>query len=53
MEARLTIMVVQQASSKPAPVVDIMEALRKSLATRRKPLASEARPASKGKLNQR
>ena len=46
--------VAQQSSSKPAPVVDIMDALRKSLATRRKPVASEARPASKGKLkNQR
>jgi DNA end-binding protein Ku len=40
--------VAQQPAAKPAPAVDIMEALRQSLAMRRKPVASEAR-ASKGK----
>jgi DNA end-binding protein Ku len=40
--------VAEQTSSKSAPVVDIMEALQKSLAIRRKPVASEAR-VSKGK----
>jgi DNA end-binding protein Ku len=40
--------VAPQSASKPAPVVDIMEALQKSLAVRRKPVASEAR-VSKGK----
>ena len=36
--------VAPQAPSKQAPVVDIMDALQKSLAMRRKPVASEARP---------
>jgi DNA end-binding protein Ku len=40
--------VAQQSVSKAAPVVDIMEALQKSLAIRRKPVASEPR-VSKGK----
>jgi DNA end-binding protein Ku len=36
----------QASVSKRAPVVDIMEALQKSLAMRRKPVASEALPAN-------
>jgi DNA end-binding protein Ku len=40
--------VAEQTSSKPVAVVDIMEALQKSLAIRRKPVASEAR-VGKGK----
>ena len=40
--------VAQQPAAKPAPAVDIMEALQQSLAMRRKPVASEAR-ASRGK----
>jgi DNA end-binding protein Ku len=45
--------VAQQFPSKPAPVVDIMEALQKSLAMRRKPVGSESRPAAKAKMKPR
>jgi DNA end-binding protein Ku len=45
--------VAQQSAAKPAPVVDIMEALQKSLALKRKPVASEARPTKAKRKTQR
>ena len=45
--------VAPQAPSKQAPVVDIMDALQKSLAMRRKPVASEVRAAKVKRKTQR
>jgi DNA end-binding protein Ku len=45
--------VAPQATSKQAPVVDIMDALQKSLAMRRKPVASEVRSGKAKKKIQR
>jgi DNA end-binding protein Ku len=41
--------IASEAPSQPAPVVDIMEALQKSLAMQRKPVASESAPVGKRK----